>query len=158
AVLLSDNWDIWKLPVAAGQAVNLTGNGKKEAIRYQERFRLDPEEKGIDLSSPLYFAAMEEWTKKSGFVRIDPRQPGAIRLCWDDAAFGGLRKAPNADVFVYTRETVSEYPDYYITGTDFKTPRRLTKANAQQEKFLWSSGSILVNYESAKGDRLQGAL
>ncbi len=158
AVLLSDNWDVWKLPVATGPAVNLTGNGKKEAIRYRGRIGLDPEEKGIDLSDPLYFSAMEEWTKKSGFVRIDPKQSGSVRLCWDDAEFSGLQKAPEADVFLYTRETVTDYPDYYVTGADFKTPRRLTKANAQQEKFLWTSGSMLVNYESTKGDRLQGAL
>ena len=35
-VLISDRWDIWKVPVAAGQpAVNLTVNGKKDKIRYQ---------------------------------------------------------------------------------------------------------------------------
>jgi dienelactone hydrolase len=158
AVLISDNWDVWKLPVADGPAVNLTGNGKKESIRYRFRFRLDPEEKGIDLSAPLYFSAMEEWTKKSGFVRIDPKQPGSTKLCWDDAEFGVLNKAQGAGVYVFTRETTSDYPDYWVTGSAFKSPRRLTKLSAQQEKFLWSSGSMLVNYESTKGDRLQGAL
>ena len=51
SVLLSDNWDIWNVPVHGGQAVNLTVNGKKDRIRYQNRFRLDPDEKGIDLGS-----------------------------------------------------------------------------------------------------------
>jgi dienelactone hydrolase len=158
AVLLSDNWDVWKLPIADGPAVNLTGNGRKESIRYRFRIALDPEEKGIDLSAPVYFSAMEEWTKKSGIIRTDPNQPGSTKLCWDDAEFGALRKAPGADVFVFTRETMADYPDYYVTDANFKTPRRLTKINTQQEKFLWSSGSMLVNYESTKGDRLQGAL
>ena len=35
AVLLSDGWDIWKAPVHGGAGVNLTGNGKKDKIRYQ---------------------------------------------------------------------------------------------------------------------------
>jgi dipeptidyl aminopeptidase/acylaminoacyl peptidase len=61
-------------------------------------------------------------------------------------------------VFVYTRETTAEYPDYHATDSTFKSARQLTKANTQQEKFLWSSGSLLVNYESTKGDRLQGTL
>src|SRR5262249_31373415 len=55
AVLISDDWDIWKVPVGGGQAVNLTVNGKKDKIRYQSRYRLDPDERGgIDLSKPLY--------------------------------------------------------------------------------------------------------
>ena len=159
AVLISDNWDVWKLPVDEKEpAVNLTRDGKKAGIRYRNLITINAEEKGIDLSVPLYFSAMEEWTKKSGFVRIDPGQTGPSRLCWDDAEFGGLMKAANADVFVYTRETASEYPDYHATDAGFKEPRRLTKVNAQQDKYLWSSGSLLVDYKSAKGDRLQGAL
>jgi len=50
AVLISDMWDIWKVPVAGGTAVKPDGNGKKDKIRYRTRFRLDPDERGgIDL-------------------------------------------------------------------------------------------------------------
>ena len=34
AVLLSDQWDIWKVTFSGGTAVNLTRNVKKEGIRY----------------------------------------------------------------------------------------------------------------------------
>ena len=61
-------------------------------------------------------------------------------------------------MFVYTRQTTAEYPDYHLVDATFKNPVRLTKTNPQQEQFLWSSGSMLVDYESTKGDRLQGAL
>jgi dienelactone hydrolase len=157
AVLVSDNWDIWKLPVADAAPVNLTGDGKKLGIRYRGRIVLDPEEKGIDLAAPMYLSAMEEWTKKSGFVRLDPKG-GRARLLWDAAEFGSLAKAHAADVFVYTRETNADYPDYQVTDAGFKQSRRLTTVNPQQKEFLWSSGSMLVDYESTKGDRLQGAL
>jgi dienelactone hydrolase len=158
AVLISDNWDVWKLPVKDGQAMNLTGNGKKDSIRYRFRIPVYPEEKGIDLTVPQYFSAYGEWSKKSGFVRLEPKSTAPTVLTWDDAAFGTMMKARDADVFVYTRETTADYPDYYSTDAGFKSPRRLTKANPDQEKYLWSAGSVLVNYESAKGDRLQGAL
>ncbi|WP_373400255.1 hypothetical protein V8V91_12065 [Algoriphagus halophilus] len=67
-VLISDGWDIWQIPVEDGkeQAINLTQDGRKESIRYQYRFRLDPEEKGFDLSQPQYFRMYGEWTKKVG--------------------------------------------------------------------------------------------
>src|SRR5689334_23517583 len=34
--------DIWKVSIDGGPAVNLTVNGKKDGIRYQQRFALDP--------------------------------------------------------------------------------------------------------------------
>jgi dipeptidyl aminopeptidase/acylaminoacyl peptidase len=158
AVLISDNWDIWRLPIGEGSAINLTGNGRKDGLRYQMRFNFDPEEKGIDLEKPQYFTLYGEWTKKSGFVRLDPKATTPTVLCWDDAAFSTLIKARDADVFVHTRETATASPDYYATDASFTSPKRLTNTNPQQDNYLWSSGSMLVNYESAKGDKLQGAL
>ena len=38
SVLLTDNWDIWQVPVNGGTAVNLTANGRKDQIRYQRRY------------------------------------------------------------------------------------------------------------------------
>jgi dipeptidyl aminopeptidase/acylaminoacyl peptidase len=157
AVLVSDNWDIWKLGVTEEAAVNLTVDGKKRGIRYLQREVLDRREKGIDLAAPIYFQALEEWTKKGGYVRIDPKG-GTTRLLWGDAAFGGLVKAKDAEVYAFTRETGSEYPDYHVTDAGFGTSRQLTTANPQQQQFRWSSGSLLVDYKSTKGDQLQGAL
>jgi dipeptidyl aminopeptidase/acylaminoacyl peptidase len=158
SVLLSDGWDVWNVPVHGGQATNLTVNGKKEGIRYRQRFRLDPDEKGIDLSKPVYLGSYGEWTKKAGIVRIDNGKPGANVLLWDDASFGSLIKAKNADKYFYTRETPDAYPDFYAADNTLKQAQRLTEANPQQKNFLWSKGARLINYTSAKGDKLQGAL
>jgi len=158
AVLLSDNWDVWLVPISSGKATNLTVNGRDKGIRYRRRFRLDPKEKGIDLSQPQYFTAYGEWTKKGGLVRLDRGRPPAKTLLWDDALFSRLIKAKNKEVYLYTRETYKDYPDFYVAGPDLKNGRRLTEANPQQKEFLWSPGSILVNYQSAKGDKLQAAL
>ena len=62
-VLLSDGWDIWKVPAAAGQpAVNLTVNGKKDKMRYRNRVVTDPRERGADLSKRQVFAMFSETT------------------------------------------------------------------------------------------------
>ncbi|MFO0845593.1 MAG: prolyl oligopeptidase family serine peptidase [Gemmataceae bacterium] len=157
AVLLSDNWDVWKVPVADGEAVNLTGNGKKEQVRYRSRVVFDEEEKGIDLDKPQVWSMYGEWTKKGGYVRIDPKGSPTV-LAWDDAEYGGLAKARDADVYIHTRQTTTQYPDWYSTDAGLKSARRLTDANPQQGRYQFCSGAMLVNYESAKGDRLQGAL
>lgn len=159
SVLLSDGWDIWNVPVQSGKAVNLTVNGKKDSIRYRRRFQLDPDEKGIDLRGPMYVTAYGEWTKKGGIARIDDGKPGPKMLLWDDASYGSLIKAKNAEKYFYTRETDQDYPDYYLAADgSLGQGQRLTTVNPQQKDFLWSAGAKLVNYTSAKGDKLQGAL
>jgi acetyl esterase/lipase len=160
-VLLSDAWDVWSVPGEGGHAANLTGNGKKDQIRYQRRFALEPRDRrdsGIDLSKPQYFSAYGEWTKKGGIARIDPDVPGVKMLVWGDATYPGLVKAKNADTYVFTRGTSLEPNDEWAAGASLTNPERLTDFRPQVEKFTWSSGVQLVNYTSEKGDRLQAAL
>ena len=156
-VLLFDNWDVWKAPVKGGALVNLTGNGKVDRIRYTRRLVSDPKEKGIDLSRPLYLQTYGEWTKREGLSVVLPAKAGAQSMLWDDAKFF-VNRARDADTWVFTRQTVREFPDYWVSEKTLAAPRRLTDANPQQKDFAWSSGARLVNYVSDKGDSLQGAL
>src|SRR4029453_5184280 len=100
---------VWKVPVAGGTAVNLTVNGKKDQIRYQGRLRIDPDERGIDLSKPQYFSMLYEWTKKSGYGVLEPGSTTGLKtLILEDAAIGALVKAEKSDVWIYRRETPTE--------------------------------------------------
>ena len=162
AVLLSDGWDIWKVPVAGAPAVNLTGNGKKAGIRYRSILRLDPDEKGIDLSAPRYVSVFGEYTKKGGIAKLEPGTPGAQMLLWEDAAFG-LQKAKHADRYFYAKSTYKDPPDYYVTDASLKAGRKLTSADEQVKAFTWSGGQMLVDYtfalDKSKGpQKLQGSL
>lgn len=158
AVLLSDNWDIWKVPAHGGSAVNLTVNGKSDKIRYEARIQMDPEEKGIDLSQPIYLRTYGEWTKKAGVAIVENGKPGAKVLRWDDAMYGRIFKAKNAPVYLYNRETTMEAPSFYLTDASLADGQKITHTNPQQKNFRWSSGARLVNYTTAKGDKLQAAL
>ena len=175
AVLVSDAFDVWRVPVNGGTAVNLTVDGKKNQIRYQRLYAFERAGRGgaapagrggrggggfadgIDLSQPLYFATYGEWTKKEGLSRVDPSKPGAERLVWDDAKFA-YQKARDAEVYLYTRQTANDFPNYYVASADLKSGRQITDVDPQQTEFAWTSGVKLINYTSAKGDKLQGAL
>jgi dipeptidyl aminopeptidase/acylaminoacyl peptidase len=161
AVLISDNWDIWQVPVDGGAAVNLTVNGRKDQIRYQQRFpmeALEDRNDGIDLSQPQYFRVYGEWTKKAGIARLDPGKAGLNNVLWGDAAYTRLLKAEKADVMLYTKETALEPGDYYATDSKFGEPKRLTDMRPQVAAFNWTPGVQLVNYTCDKGDKLQAAL
>ena len=159
-VLLSDMWDIWKVAADGSGGVNLTVNGKKEQVRYQRPPILDPDQHGHDLSKPLYVNSIGEWTKKSGLGIIQPDKPGVTRVMWDDAFYGPLLKAKKAEVYLYARQTYKDPPDLFVAGPSLANGKKLTDLAGvnKQDQFLWSSGVILVDYTSAKGEKLQGAL
>jgi dienelactone hydrolase len=158
AVLLSDGWDVWKVPVTGGQPVNLTVNGGKDKIRYRRIFRLDTEERGVDVEGPIYISAYGEWTKKGGIGLIEPGKPGVQMLQWGDAAYSQLIKAKSADVYLYTRETTAEFPNYLAANHLLENGKSVTDANPQQKDFLWTAGVKLVDYSSTRGEKLQAAL
>lgn len=157
-VLISDNWDIWKIPAAGGEAVNMTKNGKTDSIRYQTIYQLDPDEDGLNLSEPLYVSMYGEWTKKDGIGLIEPGADAVKPLLWDDASFGSFGKLEDHDVYYYSRQTENESPQMFVAGADLADGKQLTKLNEFQPEFLWSSGVKLIDYESTTGEKLQAAL
>lgn len=162
-ILLRDAWDIWQIPMNPKEkAINLTQNGRREKIRYQYRFNLDPEEKGIDLSKGIYVRMYGEFSKKSGLARLEPGKMGLIAgpkiLIWEDASLGNLGKAKNADVFYFTKEKFNEPTNFYLTNASLSNPKKVTENAPDFGKYSWSSGVRLVDYISDKGDTLQAAL
>ncbi len=147
-VLLSDGWDIWKVAVTGGSGTNLTVNGKKDGIRYRSLQRLDPEERGWDLSVPRYVNMFGEFTKKGGFGRLEPGKPGVQPLLWDDASFG-MQKAKKADVYLYTKSTPNAPQDYYVTDASLKPGKKITA--------LRRTGEELPVVERRADRRLHGA-
>jgi dipeptidyl aminopeptidase/acylaminoacyl peptidase len=158
AVLVSDGWDIWQLGVHGESPTNLTVDGKVKGVRYRTRVVLDPEEKGIDLAKPMYVWMREERTKKSGYGRIDAGKPGVTVLISQDADIAALQKARHADVFVYTRQTNQDPPDYYLTDAALKDGKRVTDTKSQEAAYKWSAGAKLIDYVGLDGKPLQAAL
>jgi hypothetical protein len=151
AVYVRDNWDVWRLPVSGGAAVNITGNGLKDQIKYQARSISDPKDRGIiDPAKPLYFETYGEWTKKEGLAQVDPVKGGAKVLSWENDKVD-YRRARDADVWLYARQTVVKYPDWYAADAGLSNERRLTDANPQQKDVAWTPGARLVDYTCENG-------
>ena len=74
-----------------------------------------------------------------------------------DQMFSHPHKAKKANKLLYSRETFKEFPNYYISGLDFKDPLKITNANSQQKEYAWGS-RILVDYSNSKGKKLQATL
>ena len=100
-----------------------------------------------------------EWTKKEGLVAGRSEQAGRQAARVGRRERSTSRRRSDADVYVYTRQTSIDYPELLRRQRGLQGRHvRLTDANPQQKDFAWTSGVKLINYTSAKGDKLQGAL
>jgi len=150
-VYIRDNWDVWRIPTNGGSAVNITANGAKDQIKYQARLLFDPRDRGsIDPAKPLYFQTYGEWTKKEGLAQVDPIKGGAKAITFEDAKVS-YRKARDADTWVFSRQSVVKYPDWYAADAGLTNERRLTEANPQQKDVAWTPGARLIEYSCDNG-------
>ncbi len=166
--LAYDAYDIWMLDPSGRQAPRdvTDGMGRKEGVR----FRYVPMERrdgsrfgrggptAIPTDKDVTLSAFDVTTKASGFYRDRfgaNRRP--TRLLWGDALYGGVRKAEDADVVLFTRQTFREFPDIWVTNERFGSPRKVTDANPQQADYTWGTEE-LVHWISADGIPLDGIL
>ena len=146
SIIVRDNWDLWRLPVATGGAVNLTQNGRKDQIRYQQRMVFDTRGgTAIDLAQPMYVETYGEWSKKEGLARVDATRGGVMQLVNEDAKVD-YRRARDASVWAFTRQTALKFPDWYAADDGLKAERRITDANPQQRDVAFTAGVKLVEY------------
>ncbi len=164
-VIVNARYDLWLVPLDGTPPTNLTGGfGTKNEVRFR-LLRVEPEDPArprsaaarqvFDLSKPQVLSAYGEWTKKSGYYRLTNGK--LTELVYEDARYDLPVKALKADVYLFTRQTFSEFPDLRVSGPDFRDSRKVSEANPQQKDFLWGH-RILFDYTNKDGKRLQGIL
>ena len=155
AVLLYDRFDIWEVATTGDSAARLT-SGTAEQTRHR-LLRLDPDARFVDRRTPVYLEAYGEWSKRFGIVRLMPGAATLERPLWLDKRVNRVTKARSADVYAYVVDDFDDSPDYFVAGPSLTDGRQVTSTNAAQEQYAWGR-SELVDYKSARGERLQGAL
>ncbi|MEZ5316873.1 MAG: prolyl oligopeptidase family serine peptidase [Vicinamibacterales bacterium] len=171
AVVAESRYDLWAVPLDGSAPKNITGGlGAKNETEFRY-IDIEPDEGGggggglgrgggagrreIDLSKPVLLSAYGQWTKKSGFYRLEGGQMKS--LVYDDASFSTPTKAEKADKFLFTRQTFVEFPDLQVSGPDFTDARKISDANPQQAEYRWGH-RILFDFKNKAGVRLQGIL
>jgi dipeptidyl aminopeptidase/acylaminoacyl peptidase len=155
---LYDKYDIWKLdPDGKKDPICLTGGyGRKNdiSIRYQS---VDIEEKYLDPKKDYLFSVRQTLTKKSGFCRFSLNRPEIRMIKLEDCSYGRVTKAKNAEKLLWTRSTVSEYPDFWTSDAEFREGRKISNTNPEQSQYLWAAAE-LVDWIDLDGITHQGLL
>jgi dipeptidyl aminopeptidase/acylaminoacyl peptidase len=157
AVLIYDKFDIWQFDAPSGKPVDLTqGAGRKSRTQFRV-LRLDPEARGFARGETLLLSGYHDREKNHGFYAARVGAPGVSKKIDEPRKFTFLAKARKAETLLYTRESYEEFPDLWIAGPDFASPKKITDLNPQVKDFAWGSAE-LVEWASQDGIPLQGVL
>lgn len=156
SVLAYDRWDVWELDPTGVKAPRMVTDslGRKNTT-IMRVVDLDPEDRFIDPAQPLLLRAFNDETKASGFYRdwLDKSAPPE-RVVSGDRNYGNPSKARKAEQYLFTQQTVSEFPDLW-TGSSLANATKITNANPQQSEYKWPTVE-LVHWISSDGKPLKG--
>lgn len=175
SVLLYDRFDIWELdPNGAKAAVVVTDSvGRKNNIQFRLAEgggrggrgggRGGPggaagDDRGVlDANETLMLRAVNTETMASGFyrdqlgVKKDPE-----KIVMSDLSYGTLTKAANANVYMTTKSTFTEFPNLWV-GSSLTDLTKISDANPQQKEYNWGTAE-LVRWTGGDGKVLKGIL
>ena len=175
SVLLYDRFDIWEFdPTGAKPATVVTDSvGRKNGIQFRleiagggrggrggggGRGGAGGEERNvIDPAEPLMLHALNTETMASGFYRDQlgvKKEPEKIVM--SDLAYGTPVKAANADEWMVTKSTFTDFPNLWV-GSSLTNLTQISDANPQQKNYNWGTAE-LVRWRSADGVELKGIL
>jgi len=153
SLVLYDKFDLWVFdPKGKTKPSNITkGFGKENNIRFRY-VKLDKEEQF--LASKMLLSAFELKTKKAGFYYLDSNLV-LENIIWENKKFTKPKKAKDADVLVWRKESFVDYPELYVSNIEFKDITKLTTTNPQQKDFNWGT-TELISWQTYEGDSMQG--
>ena len=158
SLFVYDKYDIWNVDPSGKRAPICITGGKGKDQNLQFRYvRLDQEEEYINPEKEGLFSVFNTRNKQSGFCRITPDEAKVDKLLMEDCRFGSPVKARETDKLIFTRSTVSEYPDMWTAKVDFSEAKKMTRANPQQDAYNWLTVE-LVEWMDFNGEMHQGLL
>jgi dipeptidyl aminopeptidase/acylaminoacyl peptidase len=160
SILLYDRYDIWRVGPDGTGAKNVTagyGRAHDVRLRYNSVEAENPRERWIDGSRPAVLFATNLQTFATGFFRssLDGSEPK--QLIMTSKSLAPPVKAKDADVYLLTEQSFSQFPDLVVTDASFKELRKVSDANPQKSGLLWGTSEI-VSFKNADGVPLTGAL
>jgi dipeptidyl aminopeptidase/acylaminoacyl peptidase len=180
SVLLYDEFDIWEIrPDGTGARMVTNGEGRKRNLVFRYRPIDDGAgaagggrgggggggrgggagtDRAIPANKPLLLATTDDGTRASGYYRVNLAGTTAPeKIIMMDKAMGAPTKAKNADVVVFTENRFDEFPDLWVSDTNFTAPKKVSNANPQQAEFIWGR-SEKMQYTNADGRKLDALL
>ncbi len=154
AAIVYDRYDLWKLnPQDAFSYVSLTNGRPTNTVN--RWIDTDPDDDTIDDKQSLLLHQFNETTRTESYAWLDMTS-GQINksLGGEFSLTQNVLKSKKTNLYIFTKEDFSTFPDLQLSNTDFKNSVRVSDANPQQKDYGWGSNKLFswTNYRGQKND------
>ncbi len=161
SIYIYDRYDIWKFDPAGNKAPEMVtkGEGRKNRTRYRYT-RLDREARTIDTSSPVLVSAFHDWTKASGYARVDFDKGSTPEvIVMEDMSVNGLLKAKEADRVLVRKSTWRDFREVYAANSlNMDGLKKLTNVGAQEDAYNRGTAELLEFESGYDQEKMQAIL
>lgn len=156
AFLVYDKYDIWKFYTDSYSYICQTvvfGRDLKQTYRI---VHLDKSKKFYRNLDTVMLSVFNHQTKTYSIYGLNFNILGPYQILEEKRNIKLIAKAKKNDVILFSKESYEEFPDLWVAGTDFESPRQITfYSNEFVSKYEWGS-TELIRWTNSKGDTLDG--
>ncbi len=158
AVLLYDEFDLWRIAPESGRAVCVTdGFGREHRLQFRLQ-QMPSEDDSPWIGEELLLSARNMETMAMGFYAdAVQRSQMPAKLWMVNKSIRGLTSPKKSARLFFNLSTFREYGDLWTAKADFSAPKKLTDVNPQQEQFRWGDSEI-VKWTDGNGESRSGVL
>lgn len=157
-IVLYSEFDVWKFNLVSNELTPISlKRGKEENTIFRLR-RLDKDSTFIDLDKTLLIGVNQNSMDETVYTFVDDRlSPHLVNWYSTNHKLLGFKKADEGDALIFRQMNVTDYPDLYITNTQFENPKKISETNPQQSEYIWPTVEQ-VEWTSYDGKDLKGLL
>lgn len=157
-LLVYDRFDLWRIPLSGGKAVNLTrdeGRNNNCVYRYIET-RDEDAPCYIEGSKRLLLSVFNKTSKKNG-IATTSLNADLKKLPLEEYTFSKIAKARNTEIYTYLKGNFQHPNDVWVAGKDFSKQQKISSINPQQKDYNWGSVE-LIHWTAFDGKPMEGLL
>ncbi len=157
-VVLHSKYDIWTYNFTGRKLVSLTEQ-KGAYMNTELRLRRwDYDSTYIDLSKTYIHAINQETMDESIYNYEKHENHSHLTLLYEsNHKILGLSKADKSEEVIFRQMNVTDYPDLYLSNSEFDSPKKISVTNPQQSEYIWPTVEK-VSWTSYEGRKLDGLL
>lgn len=158
SLVLYDRYDLWAWSGKANEPPIALTDGRETHLIYRY-IRTDDENKSMPVKGKWLIHTMDNLDKSTGYTWFYPEgfQLDSILSLTRYQLTKNVEKARLADVYLYTKESFSVFPDLLVSQNEFKTDFKISDANPQQKDYAWGTNQLYY-WQDFEGNMRTGQL
>lgn len=140
SLIIYDRYDMWAWTGKENQPPVALTNGRENNLVYRY-IRTDYENHSMPVQEKWLVRAKDDLDKSTGYTWFNPegfQLDSNLQLSpFEQTRY--VQKARLADIYLYTKQSFSVFPDLQVTQDGFVNSEKVSDANPQQKDYAWGS-------------------